>query len=244
MAKRWKCERCSTQNDEGVLTCSNCRMIRGAVVVPGSFSQSFEQAVPPDSPTAEVPIDSPTPAGSLPSWDALVDESTAATVSVPLWRRIPFGTILIVVIFSAGGIGALLFNAGRDSSGEINKGGDLEVTALRVGDCFDLKDPDAEELDTVTAVPCTTEHQYELFHVSEMPDGAYPSDAAMTAFAEENCLTAFGAYVGEAFDDSELDVAWVSPTVASWSMGDRTIQCAAYHPRIDRLTESVKKSDE
>ena len=164
MAKRWKCDRCSTQNDEGLLTCSNCRMIRGAVVVPGSFSQVYEPPAPSAPPTAETRIDNPTPAGAMPSWETLVDRPALAVAPVPLWRRLPIGSIILVALISAGGIGALLFNAGRDGSGEINRRGDLEASELRVGDCFDFKDPDAEEFDTVTAVPCAVEHQYELFY--------------------------------------------------------------------------------
>jgi putative regulator of septum formation len=217
-------------------------MIRGAVVVPGSFSQSFERPDSDAPPTGEQP-GSPTSPGAMPSWDSLVDQA-ADVAPVPLWRRIPLGAILVVVLVSAGAIGAFLFNAARGSSGEINRGGDLEASALRVGDCYDLKDPDAEEFDKVTAVPCADEHQYELFYAGAMPDGPYPSDAVMSTFVEERCPEAFGTYVGKPYADSELEILWVSPTAASWADGDRTIQCSAYHPLFNRLTKSLKSSGE
>ena len=47
---------------------------------------------------------------------------------------------------------------------------------LRVGDCFDLKDPTADQIEDVKAVPCTTEHEFELFYVGAMGKGSHPTD--------------------------------------------------------------------
>ena len=171
-----------------------------------------------------------------------MDPPAVAAAPVPLWRRLPIGSIILVALIAAGGIGALLFNAGRDASGEINRQGDLEASELRVGDCFDFKDPDAEEFDTVTAVPCGAEHEYELFFAGAMPSGTYPTDAVMNAFVEANCTEAFVAYVGKSYADSVLEIAWTSPTAELWNLGDRVIQCSVYHPQIPRLTESMKGS--
>ena len=55
-------------------------------------------------------------------------------------------------------------------------------------------------------------------------------------------MPAFEAYVGKSFQDSELEVFWLSPTEEAWNDGDRSMQCALYHPRIHRLTESLKGS--
>ncbi len=49
---------------------------------------------------------------------------------------------------------------------------------LRVGDCFDLNDPTADQIEDVKAVPCTTEHEFEVFYVGAMGKGGYPTDAA------------------------------------------------------------------
>jgi len=175
------------------------------------------------------------------AWDPAA-ELAAPPPAIPLWRRIPFGWIVVGVLVFGGAIGGLIFNAARGSSGEITKAGDLTAGDLRAGDCFDLKDPSAQEIGDVKAVPCTTEHEYEAFFVGAMPEGDYPTEAAFTAWLEANCAPAFASYVGKPYDDSELDIFWLQPTNESWTNGDRSIQCAVYHPQIPRLTESLKGS--
>ena len=97
----------------------------------------------------------------------------------------------------------------------------------------------------MAAVPCTQEHEFELYYVGSMPDGSYPTDAAFDAFIETNCTPAFQSYVGKSYDDSVLDVYWLVPSTSGWNEGgDRTVQCAVYHPRVHRLTESLKGSEQ
>ena len=160
----------------------------------------------------------------------------------PFWKRLPLGLIVVGFFVAAGAIGGLIFNASRGSSGEITKSGDLSAVELRAGDCFDLKDPSAEEIGDVTAIPCSTEHEYETFFVGTMPEGPFPSDDGFIAWLDDNCRPAFDAYVGMDYENSELDIFWLQPTSEAWSDGDRSIQCALYHPRIHRLTESLKGS--
>ena len=127
---------------------------------------------------------------------------------------------------------------------------------LRVGDCFDLKDPSADQIGDVKAVPCTTEHEFEVFYVGAMGEGSYPTDAAgerrnhgrqvllidgaFGTYVDQNCIPAFGAYIGKAYDDSDLDICWLVPTDDAWRSGDRTVQCAAFYPGIYRLTRSLR----
>ena len=116
----------------------------------------------------------------------------------------------------------------------------LRVIDLRVGDCFDLKDESADEIEDVTAVPCTTEHQYEVFYVGAMDEGSYPTDDEFGSYVTKNCNPAFDAYIGKAYDDSDVYIYWQVPTDATWWSGDRTVLCAAYYPRIHRLTGSLR----
>jgi hypothetical protein len=146
------------------------------------------------------------------------------------------------VILLVGAIGGLVFNASRSDTGEIIRSGNLTAKDLRAGDCFDLKNPEAEEVDEVTALPCTDEHEYEMFFVGNMADGAFPAEDAVTTFLTANCLPAFTTFVGLAYEESELDIFWLSPTAESWQQGDHSIQCAVYHPRIHRLTSSMQGS--
>jgi Septum formation len=127
---------------------------------------------------------------------------------------------------------------------------------LRVGDCFDLKDPTADQIEDVKAVPCTTEHEFEVFYVGAIGEGSYPTgaaaerrnhgrqvlniDGAFWTYLDHNCIPAFGAYIGKAWDDSDLDIYWLVPTEDAWRSGDRTVQCAAFYPGTYRLTESLR----
>lgn len=261
MAK-WKCPRCSTNNDETVLRCADCGLIRGGVVVPGSRPPSEPTAWPgrveppapdvapdlgsPDRVTGEVGADRATDPVAAPAADSAVpgwpQPSLEAPPPTPLWRRLPWGWALTFVLVAGGAIGSLIFNAGRSGTGEIDRPGDLTVADLRVGDCFDLKDPTADEVEQVAARPCAEAHQYEMFFIGPHPDGTFPDDEAFMTFVEGTCLPAFEAYVGRAFADSVLDINWLVPTSSGWTFGDRTVQCAVYDPATDRLTASLKGS--
>jgi hypothetical protein len=266
MNERWTCTRCSAENEAWAVGCANCGTVRPnlsvarsqpdapAPATPGSDAAVIE-AQPPGPPPAQ-----PTPTWGQPSTSSAVPPEEIAAISgtatptategyppapvaeVPFWKRLPLGLIVVGLFVGAGAIGGLIFNASRGSSGEITKSGDLSAVDLRVGDCFDLKDPSAEEIGDVTALPCTTEHEYELFFTGTMPEGSFPSDAGFEDWLNVNCVPAFGSYVGLAYESSELEIFWLQPTSEAWGQGDRSVQCAVYHPRIHRLTESLKGS--
>ncbi len=254
MAKGWKCPHCSTENPENTLTCSGCGRIQGSVVVPGSPPV---QPVPPPTPDASAyhgaPLWNPTAAApgtpAAPGSEAnpasapyAVNLDAVPPASKPLWQRLPVGWLVVGALVVAGGIGGLIFNASRSSTGEIDRSGDLTANDLRLGDCFDLKDPEAEEVFDVTAHPCTEAHEYEVVFVGNMTQGAFPTDDDVTTFVVDNCGPAFATYVGVDYSSSTLDLSWLSPTTGSWNDGDRSVQCAVYAPANARLTTSAKGS--
>jgi hypothetical protein len=163
-----------------------------------------------------------------------------AAPSKPLWQRLPIGWMIFGVLVFGGAIGGLIFNASRGSDGEIDRAGNLVISDLRVGDCFDLKDPTAEEVEEVTALPCAEAHEYELMHTGVMPEGEYPTDDHLIDWLVANCKPAFEAYIGEPYDTSIYELTWFSPTRLGWVSGDRTIQCAVRHPTERRLTGSLR----
>jgi hypothetical protein len=246
MAKGWKCARCSTQNDETTITCSNCGLLRGSAVIPTSYGPSPGWQTSSQDPLAGVPPGpqpsdptrsqsnappSPGPAG----WDA------PAPAPTPLWRRIPIGWAIVAVLVFGGSIAGAIFNASRAPTGEISKGGDLAAIDLRVGDCFDLKDPTADEIGDVTALQCTQPHQYEIFFVGSLPGPSYPSADELDKFIDDNCRPVFYLYVGKIYAESELEIFSLFPTNVGWAEGDRTVSCAT-HLGETRLTASVKGS--
>jgi hypothetical protein len=230
----WKCSRCGTSNEDIGITCSRCGSSRGSVAIPGAPA-----GAPPAAPAAPAAPAGPAPLSASPTD---VEALPVATASEPFWRRIPLGWILFAGILAVGAMSSWFFAAGRSDSGEITRSGDLDVNELRVGDCFDLKDPDAEELTQVTARPCSEEHEYETFFIGTMAAGPYPSEATFEQYIVAQCEPAFGRYVGMDYQRSRLEVTWVGPTTGGWNDGDRSVQCHVFDPQTSRLTESLKGS--
>jgi hypothetical protein len=236
MAKGWKCARCSTENADTRITCSKCGLLRGSAVIPTASDPSPGwQAPGQDRPTGVPP--GPEPSFAPDGWSPTVSAPT------PLWRRIPIGWVIVAVLVFGGGIVGAIVSATRAPTGEISKGGDLSATELRIGDCFDLKDPTADEIGDVTALPCTELHQYEIFFVGSMSQAEriYPSQEELETYIQDHCRPTFYTYVGKIFAESELDIFTLFPTNESWGDGDRAVSCAA-HLGDTRLSASVKGS--
>jgi hypothetical protein len=147
-----------------------------------------------------------------------------------------------VLLLIAAPIGGLIFNAQRGDGGDITRAGDLVVSDLRVGDCFDLKDADEEEIDDVTARPCGESHEFELMFRGSLRSEQYPSDAVVDAWLQDNCLPAFAEYVGISYEQSALDIFWFQPTQEGWDSGDHSLQCVVFDPAEDQLTSPVRNA--
>jgi Septum formation len=269
MSEGWTCDRCSTVNAADRFGCSNCGLLRhdaatfGSSVEAGSPGSPLEEPTEPAAvgareptepaavgatdPTATAGVAAPyltsseTDAGWVPP-DA--DHDAAAPGAIPFWRRIPIGWLIVALFVGGGAIAGWYFNASRSSTGEITKAGDMTAADLRVGDCFDLKDPAANEVEDVTARPCSVAHEYEMFFVGSMPAGEFPADSVFETYVTDNCYPAFAAYIGRAYTDSELSMYWLAPLAEGWRAGDRTVQCAVYHPRVHTQTQSLKGSNQ
>jgi putative regulator of septum formation len=224
----------------------------------------------PDAAAGDSPGWTPPPwspdaaAGDSPGWTP-PPWSPDAAHTPPSWKLILAGCLIAAIVL----LGPLgwLFDASRSSSGkpevapaeptqvrtevatpdEIDESEDLnwdeynidDSVDLRVGDCFDLKDPSAE-IEHVKAVPCKTEHDYELFYVGAMAKGSHPTAHAFATYLMQNCNPAFGAYIGKAYKDSDLDYIWLVPTEDAWRSGDRTVQCAVNDPNNFLLKGSLR----
>ncbi len=133
--------------------------------------------------------------------------------------------------------------ADRDDSGSVVKAGDLEVTELEVGDCFDLpagSENDVEVLE-VEAIPCSEAHDNEVYVVTNYVAGEdYPGELAIWDFADDFCLTAFDTFVGLAYEDSLLDFGYFYPSPEGWSEGDQEIACVLYDINGAPLTGSMR----
>jgi len=258
MSEEWTCSRCSTVNVAERFGCSNCGLLRHDIATVGSsvqagppdpLTQQPAEPAPVDAseptPTAGVAAQYPTSSGTVPGWMPPDGEmGAAASAAKPLWRRIPIGWLIFAVLIGGGAITGWYFNASRSSSGEITKAGDMTAADLRVGDCFDLKDPASDEIGDVTAGPCTTAHEFEMFFVGSLPSGEYPAQTVFETYLTDNCYPAFDAYIGKSHIESELSIYWLTPSDEGWRAGDRSVQCAAYHPLVHVQTKSLKGSEQ
>lgn len=95
-----------------------------------------------------------------------------------------------------------------------------------VGSCIDLDESGAGP--QVAVVDCADPHDAELFAVVELPDdetSPHPGAEQLSAIGDERCEAAFEPYVGAPHESSSLEVLYLAPTPATWSLGDRTILC-------------------
>ena len=111
----------------------------------------------------------------------------------------------------------------------------IEVAKLLVGDCFDnLGDADVASVATVTLVPCTEPHAFEVFATFDLPIGSYPGDdgiLAIVAAAEDGCGSRFEAFTGSAYDGSQLDYNYFIPPEDGWTIsGSHPVSCLIDDP--------------
>ncbi|MGH2358531.1 MAG: septum formation family protein [Candidatus Limnocylindria bacterium] len=212
--ERWVCKRCFTSVDGSVATCPTCGLIRGSEVPAGGTwtpTTGAEAQVPAAGAEGQPPAQAPT-AAPVPAWQRLL--------------RFWWVPVAVIVV----GTGWFL-SARRDDSGAITDAGSLTAADLRVGDCFDLQDDSQDTVENVDAKPCSEPHVYQMFFVGDLPSGDYPSQDIMDTYAYDNCLPAFASHVGVSYEESILDIFYLTPTQDSWDSGDHSVQCAAH--RID-----------
>jgi hypothetical protein len=156
-------------------------------------------------------------------------------------RRIPWGTVITVAVIGVVAVGGILFAARRDDSGQISDAGDLSAFDLLVGDCFDVPS-DADQVETVQAIPCDEPHVYEVFWTGDYPADTFPAEAVYIAWLEDQCLPAFEAYVGRDFETSALFIGVLTPSDESWADGDRAFQCHLHNEDETPMTGSARGS--
>jgi hypothetical protein len=139
------------------------------------------------------------------------------------------GLVILIII---GTIVSQCTSADRNSSGEISKSGDLNVTETRLGDCFvDLPDVTTEltNISSVNAVPCSEPHSWQVFHKTNLLPGEYSEDAVIDA-ANEVCDLAVEALV-TSLSDLEFneyrtaDISIIQPIEKTWASGNRAVDC-------------------
>ncbi len=97
---------------------------------------------------------------------------------------------------------------------------------LDVGTCFNTYELYSEQLDETseltTEVDCLRPHDGEVYATYFHPaDGStpYPGNNEMELWAKINCHDGFEAFVGRAFEESELYIGTIRPTEETWLAG-------------------------
>jgi Septum formation len=198
--ERWVCKRCFADNDETVAACHRCGLIRGAE------STDADQTAWAASPQPE----------------AVAGGKRGGGVLRQLLRFwwIPAAAIALAVGYFS--------TAQRGEDGSLSTAGNVSVTDLQVGDCFNAAEFSEEdvEVDEVNGVPCDEPHAFEVYEVADYTGSAYPgTDAAFeTAFAEV-CIPPFESYVGVPYESSVLFASAITPTEEGWNSGDHEFIC-------------------
>lgn len=131
-------------------------------------------------------------------------------------------------------------DANRDDQGNVQEQDNIDIFSLKLGDCK-MADDTTGEIMEAEVVPCSEPHDEEVFFESKMEDGEF-DEAAIDAAGEVCYGQNFTDFVGVAWDDSTLDVWYLSPTEATWNdMNDRLIQCIVTDP-AGQTTGSLKDS--
>jgi hypothetical protein len=109
----------------------------------------------------------------------------------------------------------------RAASGQVTGQSQVFVDKLKAGDCFSGGRKD--QIDLVTAIPCSKPHESQVVTVIELADGPYPGDAEVTSQAEKGCTDkADPLLTDQAYDD--LEPSYIYPDADTWR-GDRSVLC-------------------
>lgn len=216
MNERWVCKRCFADNDETAAACHRCGLTRGAE------STDADQTAWAASPQPEA---------------AASDEGGGGVVRQLLrFWWIPAAAIALAVGYFT--------TAQRGDDGALSTAGNVTVTDLRVGDCFnaaEFNENEEAEIGDVDGVPCTEPHTFEVYAVADYNGSAYPgTQAAFEVAFGEVCVPPFESYVGVPYADSTLWASAITPTEDGWNSGDHEFICHLHEEDISMITGSQR----
>ncbi|MEU4873760.1 DUF4190 domain-containing protein [Streptomyces sp. NPDC021608] len=118
--------------------------------------------------------------------------------------------------------------------------------SLAKGDCFDMPgDTFDEEVYDVDEVPCSGEHDAEVFATVPLSGSGFPGDDRVAREADDTCFRLQDAYAMDPWAlTDDVDVYYLTPTPQSWRAGDREITCV-FGPVDDKgaLTGSLRADE-
>lgn len=203
----------------------------GGYQAPGPYQASSAYQAPgafqaPGTPPPGGPGGYPGYAGYQPSVPSVGRRIRRGVLAV---RLVIGGVVLVVAVVVL--IVTHLNGASRSSSsGQITKSGNLTVSDLQVGDCFDNpSDAMSNGVDTVKAIPCSQAHDSQIFAKFSLPAGAFPGDSAVQDQASKGCDDHTVSLNKSKVTDS-MEVRFLVPEVDGWDQGDRGVSCLILNP--------------
>jgi hypothetical protein len=149
--------------------------------------------------------------------------------------------MVLAALWGAGSAYAVLQNSApeaRDAAGKIVRKGEVDVTSLKVGDCLE-KLTAANQVGKVTGLPCTTNHEAEVFHTfTAAGDDKFPGEAEVTKEANAQCVEKAKTLL-KPDDAKKAKVAFLKPVEAGWKKGQKQVTCVAVMPAA--LGRSIRK---
>jgi hypothetical protein len=155
-------------------------------------------------------------------------------------KRLIAGAVVAGVAVFAG-VGAFSDETTRNDSGAIVESGGLGAFVIKNGDCVNI--PDGRLVQSVEGVPCSQAHDAEVYYLFDLSGTSYAGAEWVTEAGVTGCLGAFHAFVGVAYERSELDIFWLEPTEETWTeIDDREIACMIVALDGSKLTGSMRGS--
>lgn len=138
--------------------------------------------------------------------------------------------LVVSVLFTLGavaGIGSFAYNklteADRDKDGNVTSQGKVKVTDLKAGDCV-VENLSEGEFARVEVAPCAKAHFFEAYATFKLAEGDFPGDDQVDQLAGDGCVDRFADFVGVAFDESKLEMTYMTPLKETWE-SDRGVAC-------------------
>jgi hypothetical protein len=149
------------------------------------------------------------------------------------------GLALWVVALATGGVSAAWegFKEGANGNNSLS---------LAKGECFDVPGPTFDkDVYDVDKVPCSGEHDAEVFGTVPLSGSSYPGDSRVNDVAEDKCWTLQESYAMDPWAlTEEVDIYYLTPTRESWSWGDREITCVFAHTDDSGTLTGSLRADE
>lgn len=118
----------------------------------------------------------------------------------------------------------------------------LSAPSAEVGECVQMADLQAAEVQDIPTVDCTEEHDGQVVSKFVAPAGDYPTDEEWQTIIQDGCTGGFEEYVGTSYDESSLNLQDLSPTEEGWDADDRSVICIGYLDG-ETTTESFENAE-